>query len=315
MLADKGAMMTRIVRHIAQIFIVLLALGCGGIVIGQTTQDDEEASRQIVLDRFNTSRPEAAKAGAANSAAKPLYRRTGAARIARRGARPPATEEIGVTIWRLRPARESDQGGRVLVLDGSKQAPYTPERIEASTPLSVGDRVRITVESPRPGFLYIIDREQYADGSFGEPMLIFPTLKTRGGDNRVMPGKLIDIPAQEDQYSYFTAQPAGSRRDQTAEVLTVILAPSPLPVKIGDQPLKILQTQVAEWEKMWSGLTEILELVGGAGRTWTTEEKAASAANGRQLTQGGPPPQTVYRVAARKTGGPLMVTVPLRYAR
>jgi len=58
-----------------------------------------------------------------------------------------------------------------------------------------------------------------------------------------------------------------------------------------------------------------LELVGGAGRTWTNEEKAASAPNGRQLTQGGPPPQTVYRVAAKKTGGPLMVTVPLRYAR
>jgi hypothetical protein len=286
----------------------------------QTQNQDEESSRQIVLDRFNTARPlsEAAK-GAMNSASAavkpPVYRRTGAARIGRRGARPPATEDIGVTVWRLRPARDNDVGGRVLVLDGLKQAQYTPERIEASTPLNVGDRVRITVESPRPGFLYIIDREQYVDGSFGEPMLIFPTLKTRGGDNRVMPGKLIDIPAQEDQYSYFTAQPAGSRRDQVAEVLTVILAPSPLPVTVGDQPLKILQSQVSEWEKLWGGLTETLELIGGAGRPWTNEEKAASAANGRQLTQGGPPPQTVYRVAARKTGGPLMVTVPLRYAR
>ncbi|HYW73701.1 MAG TPA: DUF4384 domain-containing protein, partial [Pyrinomonadaceae bacterium] len=219
------------------------------------------------------------------------------------------------TVWRLRPSRENDQGGRVMVMDGLKQAQYTPERIEASTPLAIGDRVRITVESPRPGFLYIIDREQYADGSLGEPMLIFPTLKTRGGDNRVLPGKLIDIPAQEDQYSYFTAQPAGSRRDQVAEVLTVILAPAPLALKIGDQPLKILPTQILEWEKLWGGISETLELVGGAGRTWTNEEKAASAANGRQLTQAGPPPQTVYRVAARKSGGPLLVIVPLRYAR
>ena len=306
-------MKMKIDRCLIRLFILCLALMCCGSVLSQTTQDDEASSRQIVLDRFNTSRPEPPKT--ANAAVKPLYRRTGAARIARRGARPPATEEIGVTIWRLRPAREADQGGRVLVLDGLKQAQYTPERIEAATPLSIGDRVRITVESPRSGFLYIIDREQYMDGSFGEPMMIFPTLKTRGGDNRVMPGKLIDIPAQEDQYSYFTAQPAGSRRDQVAEVLTVILVPSPLPVTIGDQPLKIVQSQVAEWEKMWGGLTEILELVGGAGRTWTNEEKAASAPNGRQLTQGGPPPQTVYRVAAKKTGGPLMVTVPLRYAR
>jgi len=281
---------------------------------------DDESSRQIVLDRFNTPRPvsEGIKGGMTSGSATvkpPVYRRTGTARIARRGARPPATEEIGVTVWRLRPARDNDVGWRVLVLDGLKQAQYTPERIEASTPLKVGDRVRITVESPRPGFLYIVDREQYVDGSFGDPMLIFPTLKTRGGDNRVMPGKLIDIPAQEDQYSYFTAQPAGSRRDQIAEVLTVILTPSPLPVTIGDQPLKILQSQVSEWEKLWGGLTETLELIDGAGRTWTNEEKAASAANGRQLTQGGPPPQTVYRVAAKKSGGPLMVTVPLRYAR
>jgi hypothetical protein len=302
------------------IISVSLYLLVSGSAVGQTRQNqDDESSRQIVLDRFNTARPlsEAAKGGMSSgnvSAKPPVYRRTGTARINRRGARPPATEEIGVTVWRLRPARDNDVGGRVLVLDGLKQAPYTPERIEASTPLNVGDRVRITVESPRTGFLYIIDREQYVDGSFGEPMLIFPTRKTRGGDNRVMPGKLIDIPAQEDQYSYFTAQPAGSRRDQIAEVLTVILVPSPLPLTIGDQPLKILPSKVAEWEKSWGGVTEILELVDGAGRAWTSEEKAASAANGRQLTQSGPPPQTVYRVA-RKTGGPLMVTVPLRYAR
>jgi len=308
-------------KDIFKTWAVIPFLFMAQIAMAQNPTDpDDESSRQIVLDRFNTARPlsEAAK-GAMNSASAavkpPVYRRTGPARIGRRGARPPTTEDIGVTVWRLRPARDNDVGGRVLVLDGLKQAQYTPERIEASTPLSVGDRVRITVESPRPGFLYIIDREQYVDGSFGDPMLIFPTLKTRGGDNRVMPGKLIDIPAQEDQYSYFTAQPAGSRRDQVAEVLTVILAPSPLPVTIGDQPLKILPSQVSEWEKLWGGLTETLELIGGAGRPWTNEEKAASAANGRQLTQGGPPPQTVYRVAARKTGGPLMVTVPLRYAR
>jgi hypothetical protein len=304
-------------RLVAAAVILLMALVC--VPAQQPSSQDDESSRQIVLDRFNTARPlsEAAKGGmsSGNAPAKPVYRRTGAARIGRRGVRPPAVEEIGVTIWRLRPARESDQGGRVLVLDGLKQNQYTPERIEASTPLNVGDRVRITVESPRPGFLYIIDREQYVDGSFGEPMLIFPTRKTRGGDNRVMPGKLIDIPAQEDQYSYFTAQPAGSRRDQVAEVLTVILAPSPLALQVGDQPLKILSSQVAEWEKSWGGTTEILELVDGAGRAWTNEEKSASSANGRQLSPAGPPPQTVYRVAARKAGGPLYVTVPLRYAR
>jgi hypothetical protein len=200
------------------------------------------------------------------------------------------------------------------VLDGLKQEQWVAERIEADTPLNIGDRVRLTVESPRPGYLYIVDREQYADGSLGEPMLIFPTLSTRGGDNRVEPGKLIDIPAQEDQYSYFTAQPAGARRDQVAEVLTIILVPQPLPLQIGPQPLRIAQGELASWEGLWGGVTERLDLVNGAGQTWTNEEKLAGAVQGRQLTQTGPPPQTVYRVA-RKAGGPILVTVPLRYRR
>ena len=296
--------------------IVVLLLPSSVVVCQkQNPTTEKESSRQIVLDRFNKARPlSEATAGLGSSKSNvaktrpPVYRRTGA-RPGRSGTRT-SFEEIGITIWRLRPSRDADEGGRVLVLDGLKQAQYTPERIEADTPLKIGDRVRLTIEAPRPGFLYIIDQEQYADGSLGEPMLIFPTLRTRGGDNHVLPGKLIDIPAQEDQYSYFTAQPAGDRRDQTAEVLTVILTPQQLPLSIGDQPLRILQSQISEWEKLWGGVAETLELVGGAGRTWTNEEKMAGAANGRQLTQAGPPPQTVYRVA-RKTGAPFLVTSPL----
>lgn len=275
---------------------------------------DDESSRQITLDRFNKVRPPEASPSDNRAALRAaVYRRTGALRGNRRSPRS-SFEDLGVTIWRLRPSRSSDEGARVLVMDGLRQSEWTPERIEADTPLKIGDRVRISIESPRPGFLYIIDREQYLDGSLGEPMLIFPTRHTRGGDNRVAPGKLIDIPAQEDQYSYFTAQPAGDRRDQTAEVLTIILVPQPLPLQIAEPPLKLAESQMSGWEKLWGGVAERLELVGGAGRTWTMEEKAAGAAMGRQLTQSGPPPQTVYRVA-RKSGGQLMITVPLRYGK
>lgn len=284
------------------------------------TQDD--SSRQIVLDRFNKARPPENAAGGSTANASRRTRRPNVAAMRPRYRRtsPLATplktqtEEIGITVWRLRPARSSDTGARVLVLDGLKQEPWVAERIEADTTLKIGDRVRITVESPRRGYLYIVDREQYADGSLGAPMLIFPTLRTRGGDNRVEAGKLIDIPAQEDQYSYFTAQPAAERRDQVAEVLTIILVPQPLPLSIGDQPLRIEPQTLATWEKTWSGVTERLELVDGAGRIWTDAEKLAGAAGGRQLTQTGPPPQTVYRLA-RKAGGSMLVTVPLRYSK
>ncbi len=304
--------------------MVGLALLCAfSFTAAAFAQTEDDNSRQIVLDRFNKARPAAdvtagvggTRVGAGTPEKAPVYRRTGSLR--RPGGRkstPSLSEEIGITVWRLRPSLSTDTGGRVLVLDGSKQSEWTPERIEADTPLKVGDRVRLTIESPRPGFLYIIDREQFAGGSLGEPMLIFPTLRTRGGDNRVAPGKLIDIPAQEDQYSYFTAQPAGERRDQIAEVLTIILVTQPLTLQIGELPLKLSSTQVTGWEKLWGGTAERLELIGGAGRTWTNDEKAAGAAKGRQLTQAGPPPQTVYQVT-RRAGGQLLVTVPLRYAR
>jgi hypothetical protein len=279
------------------------------------TQDD--ASRQIVLDRFNKARPTTLDSAAGKrprpgnpAMRRPVYRRTGA--LTKGGRR--STEELGITIWRLRPSRATDGSARVLVQEGLKSTEWTPERIEADTPLNIGDRVRLSVESPRPGYLYIIDREQYADGSLGEPMLIFPTSRTRGGDNRVYPGRLIDIPAQEDQYSYFTAQPGGDRRDQVAEILTFILTPDPLPVEISELPLKLANTQVVGWEKLWGGVAERLELVDGAGRAWTNEEKAAGSSRGVRLDQTGPPPQTVYRVA-RQAGGPILVTVPLRYAR
>jgi Domain of unknown function (DUF4384) len=315
---DMTAGIFKLIHRTLLTFTMSLAV-LGGLLFTSTAiaQSEDANSRQIVLDRFNKARPaEDVTAGAGGTRAKPpVYRRTGQIRLpAGRKSAPASSEEIGVTVWRLRPSQSGDTGGRVLVREGLKESEWTPERIEADTPLNIGDRVRLTIESPRPGFLYIIDREQYADGSLGEPMMIFPTLRTRGGDNRVAPGKLIDIPAQEDQYSYFTAQPTGNRRDQVAEVLTIILVSQPLPIQIGEQPLKITNTQVAGWEKIWGGTAERLELIDGAGRTWTNEEKAAGAAKSRQLTQAGPPPQTVYRVA-RKAGGPLLVTVPLRYAR
>jgi hypothetical protein len=342
----RGPKEVKTIRFINRLLApALICLGAALLSTrAQSTNDgqaDNGASRQITLDRFNKARPPTSsdattnagsgssgvgtarhriqpgrKQAPASKARLPLYRLAVApARPAKSSADGTQnTADIGVTIWRLRPSRPADKGARVLMLDGLKQAEWTPERIEADTPLRIGDRVRLSIESPTPGYLYIIDREQYADGTMGDALLIFPTLRTRGGDNRVEPGKLIDIPAQEDQYSYFTAQPGGDRRDQIAEVITIVVLSQPLNLQIADQPLKISRKEIAGWEKLWGGVAERFELVGGAGQTWTIEEKEAGAAKGRQLTQSGPPPQSVYRVAARANGA-LLVTVPLRYGK
>jgi len=97
---------------------------------------------------------------------------------------------VGVTLWRLRPANRADAGERLIVHDDNATTEWLPERISANTKLVQGDRLRISVEAVRAGYLYVIDREQYADGTLGEPYLIFPTKRTAGGDNEVAIGRL-----------------------------------------------------------------------------------------------------------------------------
>src|SRR5205085_12633483 len=117
----------------------------------------------------------------AHTARSQLYRTT------QPGQRKPCREcaQLGLTIWRLRPVRRTDAGARIIVQEAEQTLEWTPERITADTPLRPGEHIRFNFEAPQAGYLYVIDRERYADGSLGEPFLIFPTTRTRGGDNKV----------------------------------------------------------------------------------------------------------------------------------
>jgi hypothetical protein len=221
--------------------------------------------------------------------------------------------QLGLTIWRLRPSSTVESGARIIVHDDGETEEWIPERIESNTPLRMGERIRFSFESPQAGYLYVIDREQFAGGAMSDPHLIFPTTRTRGGDNRVAPGQIIEIPAQNDRRNYFTLR--RSRLDQTGELLTVIVAPQPIEgITISDKPLALSSQQVAQWENQWSALTEKFEMAGGSGKTWTQVEQEAGANATRQLTQDDPGPQTIYRVAS-KPGAPLLVNIGLRYSR
>src|SRR5687767_6550434 len=86
---------------------------------------------------------------------------------------------LGVTIWRLRQSTASDLQDSRLLIQEDAAAPameWTPERVEADTSFTEGERIRLSIESPRDGYLYVVDREQYADGTTSDPYLIFPTL-------------------------------------------------------------------------------------------------------------------------------------------
>jgi hypothetical protein len=267
---------------------VLCILLVAALPVGTRGQQDDQ-SRSIVPEAFLKARPAAPREVTKGGA---TYRRVGRVRAEPQGA---GVSEIGITIWKLRPAAATDTTRLLVQEPQGAAAQWTHVRVETGSPLAIGDRVRISVESPRDGYLYVIDRERYADGSTGEPYLIFPTTRARGGDNRVTGGRLIEIPAQTDAPPYFTLK--SSRANQVAELITVLVAREPLAgVAPGAGPVALSPDAVAAWEKAGGAITDQLEMVGGAGQPWSAEEQRAGADATRLLTQHDPPPQTLFRV-------------------
>jgi len=222
-------------------------------------------------------------------------------------------EFVGVTVWRLRRSKASDSGdSRLLVQETENQrtesVEWTPQRVEAETPFSAGERVRLSIESPRAGYLYVVDRELYADGTSSDPYLIFPTQRMRDGDNSVRAGKVIELPDK----SAFKLTPM--RADYQGERLTILVTTEPLPhVTVPPDAERLDPALVTQWETQWAAAAERLELVGGAGQPYTGTERDA-AAQGRLLTQADELPQTLYRVLSAP-GSPVVISVPLKIAK
>jgi len=261
----------------------------GAIAIGQPAPDD---TRQIVAEEFVASRP----AGKARRAAP--ARNKQAASVA----------ELGVTIWRLR-APSAGTDSRLLVQEDEGTS-WTPERVDAGEKLALGDRVRLAFETPSSGYLYVLDREEYGDGTFSDTYLIFPTRRPIGGRNAVRAGRLIEIPSRDDRPNYFTVRQ--SRPDQVAEVLTAIVSPAPLaelPLETG--PTKLPAELLPRWDAEW-GAPADATVAPDRARGWTEAEAAAGVEPTRLLTQEDAPPQTIYRVRTRP-GRPLLVHIRLPY--
>lgn len=220
---------------------------------------------------------------------------------------------IGVTLWRLRSSRATDSGERAIVHDDASSIDWVPERVSSTGRLTEGDRIRLSIEAARTGYLYVVDEEQYADGSRGEPHLIFPTTRTRGGDNSVKSGWIVEIPAQDDRPPYFTLK--RTRVDHVGEVVSVLVSPTPIEgLTITDQQQSISPQTLATWQKSWGAQGGRLEMQAGAGRPWTRQEKEAGADGTRALTKDAPPPQTIYYRPGATSATPVLVEVKVRYA-
>jgi hypothetical protein len=248
----------------------------------------EEIPRSIVSDDFVKNR----RKGKAKPRSR-LYRLASSPRKRRADESSSGTWQVGVTIWKLQPR--------------SRQLERVSKRVEADTKFHEGDLLRISIESPIEGYLYIVDRDWFTNGSGGETNLIFPV---RGEDNRLKPGKLIDIPTEDEASFKATPKP-----NQTGEMLTIIVALSPLQLSLSNNPLPITNTQLSDWEKRWSAITDRYEMNDGAGLTRTIEEQQAAAHNGtRQLTRDDPSPQTIYSLVRKNRGG-VLFNLMLSYVR
>jgi hypothetical protein len=221
---------------------------------------------------------------------------------------------IGITLWRLRPSRKADTGERIISHDGPESMEWLPERVSSSGRLSEGDRIRMSIEAARTGYLYVVNQEQYADGSKGEPFLIFPTTRTRGGDNSVKAGRVIEIPAQDDSPPYFTLK--RTRVDHVGENVIVLVTPTPIEsLTITDKAQKLSAETLAAWEKSWGAHTGRLEMANGNGKPWTRQEKEAGADGTRSLKADEPAPQTIYYRPGAISTVPVLVKVELQYAK
>ena len=219
--------------------------------------------------------------------------------------------EIGLTLWRYREATGSDKTKELVEEDEGQE--WILERIPEGTLLSPGQKIRLSIESlSRTGYLYVIGREEYVDGSFGAPRLLFPTQKSVDRI-KVEPGRLTYIPSATGR---FRIKPSESAKTHVGESLTIIVSPKPLidASQLKSQAIPLQPDQMNQWLNQWKTKIAKFEMVGGAGKTMTTAEQTAAKIDSPLMSQGDPVPQTIYQLIV-KPDDPLLIVLPLRFNR
>lgn len=223
---------------------------------------------------------------------------------------PLRNEKVGVTFWRLREPKSYERDAPTFPVSTDEGIEYwTAERVNSTTKFKSSNRVRFTIESPRSGYLYVVNREYYLDGTRGEARLIFPTTKTRQqGDNRVTAGSLVEVPDSNSRVPYFTLR--SKSPDYAGEEIIVIISPIKLPnIQIGAEALQITAEKLEKWIDDWGTITDIFEADDGEGVALTKVEE--EAVKTRALTQEEPSPQTIFSLRTR-ANQPLLIVFQMQ---
>ncbi|MBL8174089.1 MAG: DUF4384 domain-containing protein [Bryobacterales bacterium] len=269
----------------------VLWLGCILSVTG-TAAGQDDGLRQIWDSGFRQKRP-AGKVGKARPAVKYSVGAQSSAPVGGGSA-------VGVTVWRLREPNAGDgRAPRLLVYrpQSKEKVGMVAERVSSGTALANGTKVRVSIEVPRDGYLYVIDREKFRGGKTGDPFLVFPQRGIRKGDNRVQAGMMVDIPAQTDELPAMTLEMAGA--DQVGEELLIVVTGKPLEeLAPGAEARRLPRSLVEKMEREWGQAVTRLDLAAGSRDLWTELEKSAAGEGGKLLTQDDPMPQMLLHVAA-----------------
>jgi hypothetical protein len=292
--------------------VLSVVIVCQLAAITATAQDDE--TKGIKAEEFIKDRPATKPVGTRKPVAtkKPTYKTS---EVAAAVLPPPGKvfAQVGVTLWRFRPSTSGDKTKELVEEEGeSEPSQWSLERMEEGTLLAPGQKVRLSIESlSRDGYLYVINREEYADGSLGDARLIFPTKRTPEGANRVKAGKMVYIPGPP---RYFRIKPSSSPKGHVAEVLTVLVSSKPLidPSQLSNTAITLSREQVEAWEKQWTTQATKFEMEGGAGRVMTEKEQSAASSDAASLSQDDPVPQTIYRLAIKPEDA-LVIRLPLKF--
>lgn len=219
---------------------------------------------------------------------------------------------MGVTLWRLTRGLAAVPAvrfrGLVLPDDPDGSTEWTPERVSLKSSFQGNDMVRLSVESAREGYLYIIDRDVYADGTTSEPNLIFPNSRLMGGRNKVRPGIPYEIPEATNKLPAFRM--VKTRPDQVGIKITMIVAPQPIKeIRVGRTAQKLDPAKAAEWEKKWG--QEVLQIEDPKliGKTYSPVE-AAAAGETDSLGSDDPLPTSLFKSGAPEDQ-PMLVNLTL----
>src|SRR5215471_3181929 len=180
---------------------------------------------------------------------------------------------IGFTVWEMREsASGTERRSFTLKKPDGKNVVLRPFRLGANSQLVAGRSYVFSVESARAGYLYIIDREQFANKTLGAPVLLFPTKGVRGGNNKIAAGYPVEIPDQKTESAYFEATRNG--KDHVGEALTIVVSSEPLVdvSRLKENPITLDPQEVLKWEKQWSTRTRWADNSGAVGHAYTEQE-------------------------------------------